>query len=192
MSIERVTTSNPRRVESANGSLAARVHRISRVLYVLIAVCIFVGDQLTKVMVGKAIPLHATIRVIPHFFNLTDTHNPGAAFGLFSESPSPWKTAILIAISIALLAAVTGVVWKSVRLDWEAGVALALILGGAASNLLDRVRHGRVTDFLDFYFHQYHWFTFNLADSAIVAGACLLVIHLLASRGHEHESTAGL
>jgi len=68
---------------------------------------------------------------------------------------------------------------KSRRLQWEVGVALALIMGGAASNLLDRVRYGRVTDFLDFYFREYHWFTFNLADSAIVVGALLLVIHLI-------------
>ena len=96
------------------------------------------------------------------------------------------KTALLIAISVILLIAVTGVVWKSLRLEWEAGVALALILGGAASNLFDRVRYGRVTDFLDFYFHQYHWFTFNLADSAIVTGALLLVIHLLTPSGREN------
>lgn len=166
--------------------LALRVQRISRVLYVLLAIAVFVGDQATKAAVEKAIPLHATIRVIPHFFNLTYTRNPGAAFGLFADSPSPWKTAVLIAVSVALLAAVASVVWKSARIDWEAGVALALIVGGAASNLSDRVRFEHVTDFLDFYFHQYHWFTFNLADSAIVAGALLLMIHLLSPRGHEN------
>ncbi|MGH9403947.1 MAG: signal peptidase II [Terriglobia bacterium] len=166
--------------------LALRVRRISRVLYVLLAAAVFAGDQITKAAVEKSIPLHATVRVIPHFFNLTYTHNPGAAFGLFADSPSPSKTAILIAVSVALLVAVAAIVWKSVRLEWEAGVALALIVGGAASNLLDRVRFERVTDFLDFYFRQYHWFTFNLADSAIVIGAFLLVIHLLAPRGHEN------
>lgn len=166
--------------------LAVRVHRISRVLYVVLAVAVFVGDQATKSAVEKSIPLHASIRVIPHFLNLTYTRNPGAAFGLFADSPSPWKSAVLIVVSLALLAAVVAVVWKSARIDWEAGVALALIVGGAASNLSDRVRFQHVTDFLDFYFRQYHWFTFNLADSAIVAGAFLLVIHLLTPRGHEN------
>lgn len=166
--------------------LALRVRRISRVLYVLLAVAVLVGDQLTKSAVEKSIPLHATLRIIPGFFNLTYTRNPGAAFGLFADSPSPWKTSVLIAVSVALLIAVAAVVWKSARIEWEAGVALALIVGGAVSNLSDRVRFEHVTDFLDFYFHQYHWFTFNLADSAIVVGAFLLVIHLLTPRGHEN------
>lgn len=166
--------------------IAARVQRVSRIMYVVLAVVVFGGDQLTKWMVARTIPFHATVLVIPHFFNLTYTYNPGAAFGLFSEDPSPWRTALLIVVSVVLLIAVTTIVWKSVRIEWEAGVALALILGGACSNLLDRVRDGRVTDFLDFYIRDYHWFTFNLADSAIVVGACLLVIHLLftSERGH--------
>lgn len=161
--------------------LVVRIHRYSRLLYCLIALLVFASDQLTKAMIERSIPLHAILPVIPHFFNLTHTHNPGAAFGLFSDSPSPWKTALLIAISLILLILVFGVVWKSHHLQWEAGVALALIVGGAASNLLDRIRYGRVTDFLDFYVRDYHWFTFNLADSAIVVGAFLLVITLLAS-----------
>ncbi len=161
--------------------LIVRIHRYSRFLYGGIALLVFIFDQWTKEMVERAIPLHAVVPVIPHFFNLTRTRNPGAAFGLLSDSPAPWKTALLVSVSVALLVAVIGVVWKSRLLHWEAGVALALILGGAASNLLDRVRYGQVTDFMDFYFRDYHWFTFNLADSAIVAGTCLLVFYLLAS-----------
>ncbi len=165
--------------------LVARVQRISRVAYVVLAALVFAGDQITKAVVERSIPLHASVRVVPHFFNLTYTHNPGAAFGLFADSASPAKTGILIALSLVLLVAVAGVVWRNLRMDWEAGVALALIVGGAASNLADRIRYGRVTDFLDFYFRDYHWFTFNLADSAIVIGALLLVLHLLLRREHE-------
>ena len=73
------------------------------------------------------------------------------------------------------------VVWRSRKLDWRAGVGLALILGGALSNLLDRIRFGRVVDFLDFYVRSYHWFTFNLADTAIVAGAFLLILEVMSS-----------
>ena len=155
-------------------------HR-SRLPYVTIAVVVFICDQWTKAMVERSIPLYAIVPVIPRFFNLTDTHNPGAAFGLFSDSPGPWKTALLIVISLLLLAAVVGFVFKSHHLGWQTGVALGLILGGAASNLLDRLRFGQVTDFLDFYIRQYHWYTFNLADSAIVVGAGLLILSLLVS-----------
>jgi signal peptidase II len=78
-----------------------------------------------------------------------------------------------------LLAIVIAVMWRNQQLRWETGVGLALILGGALSNLFDRIRFGRVVDFLDVYYRSYHWPTFNLADSAIVVGAGFLVFQLL-------------
>jgi signal peptidase II len=162
-------------------TLAERVQRISRWVYVLIGVLVFAGDQATKALVVESIPEHAVVPVIPNFLNLTNVSNAGAAFGLFSDSPSPWKTAVLILLSVALLVAVVSFVWKVRRLQWEAGVGLALILGGAFSNLLDRIRVGRVVDFLDIYVRSYHWYTFNLADSAIVVGACLLILQVVFS-----------
>lgn len=161
------------------GPRTFRVRPTVIVVYCALAVVVFVADQLTKRLVEKSIPLHSVVQVIPHFFNLTYTSNQGAAFGLFSQDSSPWKAVLLIGVSVILLVAVVAVVWRNLAIRREAGVALALILGGAASNLLDRIRDGRVVDFLDFYFRDYHWFTFNVADSAIVVGACLLVIHLL-------------
>ena len=145
-------------------------------MYAAIAVLVLAGDQLTKKMVQASIPLQAVVPVVPHFFNLTHTQNSGAAFGLFSDSSSPWKTTLLILVSLGLLVTVVGIVWRSRRLQWEAGVGLSLILGGASSNLLDRICRGQVVDFLDFYLRSYHWFTFNLADSAIVVGAGLLLL----------------
>jgi signal peptidase II len=162
-------------------TLASRVQRISRWMYVLIGLMVFAGDQATKMMVVESIPDHAIVPVIPHLLNLTNVSNAGAAFGLFSDSPSPWKTAMLIFLSAALLAAVVSFVWKARRLQWEAAVGLALILGGAISNLLDRIRVGRVVDFLDLYVRNYHWYTFNLADSAIVVGACFLILQVVSS-----------
>ncbi len=176
-----------------NETLATRVRRISRAMYVAIAVIVFVGDQATKTMVERSIPLHAVVPVLPRFFNLTHTENSGAAFGLFSESPSPWKTALLVAVSAALLVAVASIVWRSRRIQWETGVGLSLILGGAFSNLIDRVREGRVVDFIDLYFKSYHWFTFNLADSAIVVGAGFLILQvLLAREGQPHSEPGSL
>ena len=144
-----------------------------------IALLVFIGDQVTKAMVVRSIPEHAVIPIIPHFFNLTNVNNAGAAFGMFSDAPSPLKTAILIIVSAALLSVVLTYAWRSPRLHWEAGVGLALILGGALSNLVDRIRLGRVVDFLDFYMHGYHWYTFNLADSAIVVGAFFLILQVV-------------
>lgn len=162
-------------------SLAARVRSLSRIIIAAIAVVVFLGDQATKSMVEGAIPEHAVIPILPRFFNLTHTKNAGAAFGLFSDSPAPWKTALLILVSAALLLTVAGIVWKNRRLQWEAGVGMALILGGALSNLVDRIRAGRVVDFLDVYYGGYHWPTFNFADSAIVVGAGFLILQVIFS-----------
>jgi signal peptidase II len=159
-------------------SFADLVRRISQYLYVVIGALVFAGDQATKSMVVGSIPEHAVVPVIPQFLNLTNVSNAGAAFGLFSDSPSAWKTGLLIFVSAALLLSVLSFVWRVRRLQWEAGVGLALILGGAFSNLFDRVRAGRVIDFLDLYFRSYHWYTFNLADSAIVVGAVFLVLQV--------------
>ncbi len=162
-------------------TLAARVRTLSRIIISAIAVVVFLGDQATKAVVEKSIPERAVIPILPSCFNLTHTQNAGVAFGLFSDSPAPWKTGLLILASTALLATVVAIVWRSRRLPWEAGVGLALILGGALSNLFDRIRAGRVVDFLDVYFRSYHWPTFNLADSAIVVGAGFLILQVIFS-----------
>ena len=154
------------------------MRNIPRIIYAAIALLILAADQLTKKMVEASIPPQAVIPVVPHFFNLTHTQNSGAAFGLFSGSSSPWKTTVLILVSAALLVTVIGIVWRS-RMHWQVGVGLSLILGGASSNLLDRISRGQVVDFLDFYFRSYHWFTFNLADSAIVVGAGFLTLRMV-------------
>ena len=158
---------------------SVRVKTFPRILWAAIAVVVFVADQVTKAMVEESIPEHTTVSVFPHFLNLIHTKNAGAVFGLFSDSPAHWKTVLLVVVSSFLLVMVIAVLWRSPRLRGEAGVGLALILGGALSNLFDRIRLGRVVDFIDFYCRSYHWPTFNLADSAIVVGAGLLVFQLL-------------
>jgi signal peptidase II len=154
---------------------------ISRALYAVITLLVFAADQITKYLIESSVPERSTISVVPGFFNLTNVKNVGAAFGLFADSPAAWKTALLIVASAGLLAAVGSIVWRNPKLHWQAGVGLSLIMGGACSNLTDRIRAGRVIDFLDFYIKNYHWYTFNLADSAIVVGAGLLVIQVISS-----------
>jgi len=159
--------------------MPTRVNRFSRAVRAVIAIAVFVADQVTKAAVEASIPEHTTVPVVPHFLNFVHTKNAGAAFGLFSESPSAWKTVLLIVVSSLLLAMVIGVVWRNQQLRRVAGVGLALILGGALSNLFDRIRFGRVVDFVDVYYRGYHWYTFNLADASIVVGAGFLVFELL-------------
>ncbi len=160
-------------------NFAARLKKASRVLYGAIACVVFVGDQMTKVMVENSIPEHTVVPILPRYFNLTHVKNAGAAFGLFSDSPALWKTVLLIVVSGGLLATVVAIVWRSRRLRWETGVGLGLVLGGALSNLVDRIRLGRVVDFVDVYYRSAHWPAFNLADSAIVVGAGFLILQTI-------------
>lgn len=145
----------------------------------ILAVAVIGADQATKAVVRTRIPDRAVIPVVRGFFNLTSTQNTGAVFGLFSDSRVWWKTPLLIAISVALLAMVVYLVLRTQNLHWGTRVGLALVLGGALSNLFDRMHTGWVEDFLDFYFRSYHWATFNLADSAIVVGTGLIVLQVL-------------
>jgi signal peptidase II len=136
-------------------------------------------DRWTKRLVASRIAMYRHIQVIPGFFRLTHTENTGAAFSLFADSPSHWKTALLIGFSLLAMVIVTVLLWKQTRALTMTGVALSLILGGAVGNLWDRLASGRVVDFLLFYVKRYEWPVFNLADSAIVIGAGLLVLEIL-------------
>jgi signal peptidase II len=147
--------------------------------HLLIAIAIVALDRLTKWAIVKTIVLEDAVSIIPGFFRLTHLENPGAAFSLFAESTSPFKTALLVAFSLAALAVVGVLLWRS-RDDYNiTTLSLSLILGGAVGNLWDRLSDGMVTDFLDFYMGIHHWPPFNIADSAIVVGALLLLLHML-------------
>ncbi len=157
----------------------ARTQKLSWILSALIVGGVAGGDQATKALVERRIPEHVVIPVVPGFFNLIHTTNVGAAFGIFSESPAPWKTMLLIVVSAGLLVAVVAMLWRARSVRWLTSVGLALILGGALSNLFDRIRFGQVVDFLDFYYRSYHWAAFNVADSAIVIGAGFLIVQVI-------------
>ena len=158
----------------------------ARALYLLIAFGVVLLDRWSKHMVEQHIALYAHIQIIPGFFRLTHTENTGAAFSLFADSTAPWKTGLLIAFSVIALVVVSILLWKNHHAQVATGVGLALIMGGALGNLLDRLARGRVVDFLLFYVKRYQWPVFNLADSAIVVGAGLLVLEILF-----HKSSAG-
>jgi signal peptidase II len=151
----------------------------ARAVHFILALIVIALDRWTKHLAAARIALYAHIQIIPGFFRLTHTENTGAAFSLFADSPSHWKTAFLIGFSAIAMVIVMVLLWKQPRTLNVGGIALSLILGGAVGNLWDRVTSGRVVDFLLFYFKQYQWPVFNLADSAIVVGACLLVIEIL-------------
>ena len=151
----------------------------ARAVHFLLALFVVVLDRWTKRLVAAHIAMYNHIQIIPGFFRITHTENTGAAFSLFADSPSHWKTAMLISFSVVAMIVVSVLLWKQSRALTMTGIALSLILGGAVGNLWDRVASGRVVDFLLFYVKQYQWPVFNLADSAIVVGASLLVLEII-------------
>jgi signal peptidase II len=151
----------------------------ARAAHLLLAVLVVLADRWTKRLVAARIAMYSHIQIIPGFFRITHTENTGAAFSLFADSTAHWKTSALIAFSVVAMVIVIGLLWQQKQALTTTGIALSLILGGAFGNLWDRVASGRVVDFLLFYVRQYQWPVFNLADSSIVIGACLLVIEIL-------------
>jgi signal peptidase II len=154
----------------------------ARATHFLLALLVVALDRWTKHLAATRIALYSHVQVIPGFFRLTHAENTGAAFSLFADSPAHWKTYLLIGFSAVAMAIVIALLWKQTRPLTMTGIALSLILGGAAGNLWDRVASGKVVDFLLFYVKHYQWPVFNLADSSIVIGASLLVLEILFSR----------
>jgi signal peptidase II len=144
----------------------------------MLAAALFLLDQGSKWLVAGSLRLGEVRSIIPGIFSLTHLRNRGAAFGLFADSGSPAVRAALIAFSVAALGLVLYLLWRGVSAR-ATGWGLGLILGGALGNLVDRLRSGSVVDFLDFHLGGYHWPAFNLADSAVVVGALLLMIEVL-------------
>ena len=150
-----------------------------RAVHFLLALLVVILDRWSKRLVATHIQMYTHIQVIPGFFRITHTENTGAAFSLFADSPSHFKTAALITFSVVAMIVVSILLWKQTRAFTLTGIAFSLILGGAVGNLWDRVASGRVVDFLLFHVKQYQWPVFNLADSAIVVGASLLVLEII-------------
>lgn len=161
----------------------------ARAFYLLIALVVVLLDRWTKHIVAKRISLYSHIQVIPGFFTLTHTENTGAAFSLFADSNAHWKTAMLIVFSVIALLVVSVLLWRNHHAHVATGIGLSLIMGGAVGNLWDRLARGRVVDFLLFYVKRYQWPVFNLADSAIVVGAGLLVLEILFHKSSAHQDT---
>ena len=143
------------------------------------ALVVLVLDQLSKAVALRDLVPGSPVTVVDGVFSLTLVMNPGLAFGMLSSTPTAWRW-MVAALSLAALATLATV---GIRLlasgGWTTRVALGFIFGGAAGNLVDRARFGAVVDFLDFYWHDYHWPAFNIADSAISVGVALLAVRII-------------
>jgi signal peptidase II len=164
--------------ETASPTVEA-VPKDRRGIVLAISALVIILDRITKHIVAQQLPNGQAHTVIPGIFRISDVHNTGAAFSLFAENTSPETVRnLLIAFSVIAVIILFGMLWRVGRYLTVTSVALALILGGAFGNLYDRVRYHYVIDFLEVHIIHYHWPDFNLADSCIVIGACLLLIEI--------------
>lgn len=144
-----------------------------------ISAIIVIADQATKALVRAKVPLHDSVNVIPGLLDITRAHNTGAAFGLMNDVDFPYKTAAMVVLAVAALVAVAFYAATLPAGQRVARFGLALILGGAAGNLIDRATAGYVVDFVDVYWRDHHFWAFNVADSAITVGVVFMLFDTL-------------
>ena len=143
-----------------------------------ISAVVLVLDQVTKVWAVDALLGKAPIVVVPGFFDFSLVYNTGAAFGLLADAHG-WQNTFFIVVAVAVSAFILWSLARSKPGEAQSAVALALIFGGAIGNVIDRVRQGYVVDFVHWFYGNWHWPTFNIADAAISVGAVLLVLDIL-------------
>ncbi len=139
-------------------------------------------DQFLKAYIGATMNLHESIPVIDGYLNITYVKNPGAAFGFLANSAPEFRSLFLITVTVIAIVLILYFISKNAAREVLLTFSLSLILGGAVGNLIDRIRFGEVTDYLDFYISSYHWPAFNVADSAISLGAIVLVVEIFRRR----------
>jgi signal peptidase II len=146
---------------------------------------ILVIDQLTKFIVDRTMPLYHSIPVIDNLFNLTYIRNTGAAFGILAGSAAAFRLPFLMIFSLLAIGFIIVMLRRLPERETGLISALAFILGGAIGNLIDRFAYGEVIDFLDFYWANYHWPAFNIADSFITIGVTITVYYLIKAKGED-------
>jgi signal peptidase II len=170
--------------EALDGAVTGEMPAVtgSRRLEFWLPILIVVVDQLTKAAIRATLPLHESVSILPGLVDFTHVRNTGAAFGILNAADFPFKS---VAIAIIATAALIGVGLYAASLAHHqlvARIGLALIIGGAAGNLLDRLVAGSVVDFVDVYWRSYHFWAFNVADSAITIGVAIMILDMLGTK----------
>ena len=151
------------------------------ILFVLL-LGITTADQLTKSMIVKSLSLGQSITVIQDFLHFTLVYNSGMAFGLFSSSNIPFKSALLTILALSATGVISYYVLQTPLSERLTRLGLVLVLGGAIGNIIDRIRLGYVVDFIDVFYQNIHWPAFNIADSCICIGVGFLIVDNFTSK----------
>jgi signal peptidase II len=173
--------------EQAGAPPAVPSRNYPRPLELLTIGTIVIVDQVTKEIVRRTLELYDHIPVVPGFLDLTHVQNSGAAFGLLNNADFPYKPVVMIGIAALALLAIAAYATQLGFHERLARFGLALILGGAFGNLIDRAIAGHVVDFVDVYWGNSHFWAFNVADAAITTGAALVLLDMI-GLGRQHAS----
>jgi signal peptidase II len=160
----------------------------ARRVEIWLPIAVVVLDQVTKALVRSRVPLHDSVTIVPGLVDFTHVRNTGAAFGFLNLVDFPFKT---VALAVIATVALIGVGLYALSLSHHqllARVGLAMIIGGAAGNLIDRVVAGSVVDFVDVYWRTWHFWAFNVADSAITIGVTLMILDMLRVGTHASKT----
>ena len=175
------------RPEGLEGTRPARGALIGR-LEIWIALAVIVIDQVTKAAVRAQVSLHGDVTIIDGMLDITYVRNSGAAFGLLNTLDFPFKATLIATVAAGALVAIAAYAARVAPAQRIARVGLALILGGAVGNLIDRVAFGYVVDFVDVYWRSYHFWAFNVADSAITTGVVVMVLDMMGLGTHASKT----
>jgi signal peptidase II len=165
-------------------AIAPKPRASFRHIEIWLPILIVVADQITKAMIRARLPLYASMTIVPGFMDFTHVPNTGAAFGILNSVDFPFKAALIAMIATAAMVSVGIYAAGLARHQWVARVGLALIIGGAGGNLIDRVVAGSVVDFVDVYWRSHHFWAFNVADSAISVGVTVMILDMLGLGTH--------
>ncbi|ASK26939.1 signal peptidase II [Neisseria chenwenguii] len=146
----------------------------SKIPYLLLAVAAIAFDQLTKLAALSAFSYAERLNVVPGFFDLTLVYNPGAAFSFLADAGG-WQKYFFLGLAVLISGYLARGIWREEFGRWGR-LGAAMIIGGAVGNVIDRLAYGHVIDFLLFYWKDWYYPAFNIADSFICVGAVLLVI----------------
>jgi signal peptidase II len=163
--------------------LSFRPSRVRR-LELLVPLVVISLDQLTKWLVRTRVPLHSSVEVIPNFLDITHVRNTGTAFGFLNAVDFPGKTIVIAVVAICALIGVSLYAGTLANQQILPRLGMALIIGGAAGNLIDRMFVGSVVDFVDAYWGTFHFWAFNVADSAITVGVTLMILDMIGTATH--------
>jgi len=156
-------------------------------IWLLTSVAIIALDQLTKLWVLTSLPEYTAIPVIDGFWNWYRTYNTGAAFSFLSDAGG-WQQYFFATLAVVICGLLTFWLTRTPRRDWKTALPFALVIGGAVGNVIDRLQHGHVVDFVQWYWRDHYWPAFNVADSAIVVGAIGIALFGLIDGRHGRKA----